>query len=134
LTIINFCIKDSIKFNKIKQGIRMAILQYSVTRKNNISTITIGGSLDAKTAPGFNTKLHDEIKKGSTVLIIDMEKLDYIASAGLGVLINCNEEVNKIKGSLRLCKINEKVKKIFKLLGFLSLFKIYATADEAAKA
>lgn len=111
----------------------MAILQYSVSRKNNISTITIGGSLDAKTAPGLNSKLQEEINKGATTIIIDMNKLDYIASAGLGVLINCNEELNKIKGNLKLCRVNEKVKKIFKLLGFLNLFNIYPTLEAASK-
>ncbi len=114
--------------------IRMAVLQYSVTRKNDYSFITIGGSLDAKTSPGFSTKLKDEIGKGANVIIINMHKLDYIASAGLGVLINCNEELFKIKGQLRLCKVNEKVKKIFKLLGFLNLFKIYENEDKASRA
>ncbi len=112
----------------------MAVLQHSITRRNNISTITIGGSLDASSAPAFAQKLEDEIKKGSLVFIISMEKLDYIASAGMGVLISINEKLVKEKKQLRICKMNDKIKNIFKMLGFLNLFKIYKNEEEAENA
>ncbi len=109
----------------------MSTLQYSVIRKDNISIITIGGSLDAKTSPGFGSKLEREVKK-TDYIIINMEKLDYISSAGFGVLININEILKKRKGELRLCLLNGKIKKIFKLLGFSHLFRIYDSVDDAA--
>ncbi len=111
----------------------MSTLQYSVKKDGNTSVIAIGGSLDAQTAPSFDKKLAGEIEKGTAVLIINMQNLNYIASAGLGTLINANEVLSKQGGSLKLCCLNDKVTRIFKLLGFLELFTIYKTEDEAVK-
>ncbi|MBN1501102.1 MAG: STAS domain-containing protein [Spirochaetes bacterium] len=111
----------------------MATLQYSVTRSGNISFISIGGSLDAKTSPMLNSKFEEELKKSPNIIIINMKNLDYIASAGLGILISLNEKMNSRKKDLRLCEASEKVRKIFKALGFDTLFSFYKTEKDASK-
>ena len=112
----------------------MATLQYSVMRKDRVSIITIGGSLDAKTAPTLNSKFEEEIKKSPERVVINMNKLDYIASAGLGILISFNEKLTSQKARLILCEASPKIKKIFKALGFDALFLFYESESDALKA
>lgn len=109
----------------------MANLQYSAIRKGKTSIITIGGSLDASTAPNLSSKLEDELKKQPDTIVINMNKLDYIASAGIGILISLNEKMANRKAKLKLCEANSKIKKIFQSLGFDSLFAFYSTEPEA---
>ncbi len=109
----------------------MANLQYSVKRISGNTIVSIGGSLDASTAPDLDTKLQSEIKKDPEIILVNMSNLDYIASAGLGTLINANEVLRGRGGELRLCCLNDKVHKIFKLLGFLEIFSIYRSEEEA---
>lgn len=109
----------------------MGVIQYSSSRHGSITLIHIGGSLDAETSPKLDSKLKGEIEKGAKKVICNLERLDYIASAGLGVLISANDMLRRQGGELRIAAMNEKIKKIFKLLGFINLFKIFEDDQKA---
>ena len=111
----------------------MSVFQYSSSKIGDVTCIRVGGSLDAETAPKFDSKLTGEISKGTKKIVCNLGKLDYIASAGLGVLISANDTLSKKGGQLRLSEMNDKITKIFKLLGFLNLFKIFENDDKAMK-
>lgn len=111
----------------------MATIQYSAVRNKGMFIVSIGGSLDAQTAPALNNKFEDEIKKGPDIFVLNMSKIDYIASAGLGILISLNENLTSKKKELRLCEVTPKVKKIFKALGFDALFTFYDSEASAVK-
>lgn len=112
---------------------QMTGLKYSSTKKGNCITVTVGGSLDAQTAPTFEKKIADEITKKPKVLVVSMEGLEYIASAGMGTLINANEKMIKNGGSLRLAACTPKVEKIIKMLGFSNFFAMYDSTAAAEK-
>jgi stage II sporulation protein AA (anti-sigma F factor antagonist) len=109
----------------------VAGLKYSSAKKGSVITITVGGSLDATSAPGFEKKLADELAKKPKILVVSMENLEYIASAGMGTLINANEEMSKAGGELRLAALTTKVEKIIKMLGFANFFTMYPTVQKA---
>lgn len=109
----------------------MAVFQYSSSKHGPVTLIAIGGSLDAETSPKFHGKLKGEIEKGVKKIVCNMERLEYIASAGLGVLISINDELNRQGGEIRISAMNEKIKKIFKLLGFINLFRIFEDDQKA---
>jgi anti-sigma B factor antagonist len=109
----------------------MAVFQYSSSKHGPVTLIHIGGSLDAETSPKFDAKIRGEIDKGATKIVCNLEHLDYIASAGLGVLIGANDTLSKKGGEIRISAMNEKIKKIFKLLGFINLFKIFEDDQKA---
>ncbi|OHD65171.1 MAG: hypothetical protein A2176_02735 [Spirochaetes bacterium RBG_13_51_14] len=109
----------------------MAVFQYSSTKHGGVTVIHIGGSLDAETSPKFDSKIKGEIDKGARKIVCNMAHLDYIASAGLGVLIAANDILSKQGGEIRLSAMNEKIKKIFKLLGFIRLFKLFESDQKA---
>jgi anti-sigma B factor antagonist len=109
----------------------MAVFQYSSSKHGSVTLIHVGGSLDAETSPKFHAKIKGEIEKGARKIVCNLEHLDYIASAGLGVLISANEMLGKNGGEVRLSAMNEKIRKIFKLLGFINLFKIFEDDQKA---
>mgnify|MGYP001544231261 CR=1 FL=1 len=102
----------------------MSVLQYSSSKHDDITLITISGSLDAETAPKFSKKLQGEIEKGSKKVLCNLENIEFIASAGLGVLISANQSLQKNGGEIRLAGLSDKITKIFKVMGFINLFKI----------
>ncbi len=109
----------------------MAVFQYSSSRHGGVTIMHIGGSLDAETSPKFESKIKAEIQRGAKKIICNMEHVDYIASAGLGVLIGANDMLSKLGGEIRLSSMNQKILKIFKLLGFINLFKIFENDQKA---
>ncbi len=60
----------------------MPPIQFSVRRNSNMSIAAIGGKLDAVNAPALGTRLDEEIGKGCIILVLNMERVDYLSCAG----------------------------------------------------
>jgi anti-anti-sigma factor len=112
----------------------MSKLKYSLSEEGKVTIITIGGSLDVETSPELHGKLTEVMKEGTKNVVISMGKLNFITSAGLGVLNSFNDGVTKSGGKVVLSSMNDKVAKIFKLLGFINLFEIHESDQKALKA
>jgi anti-sigma B factor antagonist len=88
----------------------------------NELTIALEGRLDTTTAP----QLDDELKsalEGITKLDFNFEKLEYISSAGLRVLLSAQKVMNK-QGSMVIKNVNEEIHEIFEVTGFVDILTI----------
>lgn len=90
----------------------------------DITLIDIKGFLDAHTAPLFEDSIKNIISDGNFKIIVNFKNLDYISSAGLGVLMAFIEDLRSKKGDIKLAEMNDKVFSVFDLLGFPMLFDI----------
>ena len=83
-------------------------------------SVALDGRLDTATAPeleGFFNENYD----GASVIVIDCEKLTYISSAGLRVLLSAQK---KTKGKIKLVKVCELVMEILEMTGFADILVI----------
>ena len=85
-------------------------------------TIALEGRLDTVTAPDLEESLKESIE-GVSELVMDFEKLDYISSAGLRVLLSSQKIMNK-QGSMKLCHVNESIMEILDVTGFVDVLTI----------
>ncbi len=85
-------------------------------------SLALEGRLDTTTAPEL-----DEVLKGSldgvTELTMDLEKLEYLSSAGLRVLLSAQKTMNK-QGSMVVKNANETIMEIFEITGFSDILNI----------
>ena len=86
-------------------------------------TIAIEGRLDSLTAPDLQAELEKYNLVELTEIVLDLEKLEYISSAGLRVLLQTFRSM-KPGGVLRIINANEITRKVFEVTGFESFFKI----------
>ena len=91
-------------------------------RNNNSVTLKIEGRLDTTTAPTLE-KTIDEIIDGIKELILDMNQLTYVSSAGLRVLLSTQKKMNKI-GMMKLIGVCEEVMEVFEMTGFSDILNI----------
>ena len=84
--------------------------------------IELEGRLDTTTSPELEKELKQSLS-GVTSLILDMDKLDYISSAGLRVLLSAEKEMNK-QGSMLVKNVNENIMEIFDVTGFVDILNI----------
>ena len=84
------------------------------------ATVVIAGRLDAAQSPKAQAFL-DGVKGTVTV---DCSKLEYISSAGLGVLLKTQKRLMATSGKLRLSGVNAHLQDIFQYSGFDQLFEI----------
>ncbi|MEJ7578251.1 MAG: STAS domain-containing protein [Pyrinomonadaceae bacterium] len=100
---------------------------------NGLSVISVEGFLDAHTAPEFESAIQSEIDAGRTRIIVDCEKLTYISSAGLGVFMGFIEEVREQEGDIKICGLTPKVRQVFEMLGFESVYDLCPDVADAAQ-
>ena len=87
---------------------------------NGILNVAVDGRLDTTTASEFDRFLGENYD-GSVSIVIDCEKLSYISSAGLRVLLGAQK---KTKGAMKLTNVCEIVMEVFEMTGFADILVI----------
>jgi anti-sigma B factor antagonist len=102
--------------------------------KDGIEVVTVEGEIDIYTAPRLRELLIDLAGKGRCQLIVNLDKVAFLDSTGLGVLVGGLKRVRPHDGSLDLVCTQERILKIFKITGLTKVFGIYQTVDQAIAA
>ncbi len=100
-----------------------------------VTIIALSGQLDAHTASEFERFLERIVRdEDKHRLVLDFHGLEYISSAGLGVLMGLIEEVRTMGGDMKLAALPEKIFHVLDLLGFPIVFQIFLSVSEAEAA
>ncbi len=84
--------------------------------------LALEGRLDTMTAPQLEAALQEALP-GVEELTFDFEKLEYISSAGLRVLLSAQKTMNK-QGAMKVIHANEMIMEIFEVTGFADILNI----------
>ena len=95
-------------------------MKIDLMKNDGSLTVSLDGRLDTTTAPDFERILNENYD-GKSALVIDCEKLLYISSAGLRVLLGAQK---KAKNSLKLVNVCELVMEVFEMTGFADILTI----------
>ena len=102
--------------------------------KDGIEVVDVEGEIDIYTAPRLRELLIDLVSKNDYQLVVNLEKVGFLDSTGLGVLVGSVKRVRPHDGSLDLVCTQERILKIFKITGLAKVFGIYQTVDQAIAA
>ena len=89
-------------------------------KNNGELSVSLDGRLDTTTAPELESFLVSNYE-GVTSLIFDCEKLSYISSAGLRVLLTAHK---RMKGAMKLINVSELVMEVLEMTGFSDIWVI----------
>ncbi len=98
------------------------MLNINKTVKDATLYYALEGRLDTITSPELEEELKASLE-GAQVLVLDFEKLEYISSAGLRVLLSAQKTMAK-RGEMKLTHVNETVMEIFEVTGFADILTI----------
>lgn len=98
------------------------MLNINKTKDAAKMTVALEGRLDTTTAPELEASLKEDMD-GVSELVIDIEKLEYISSAGLRVLLAAQKIMNK-QGNMVVAHPNEVISEIFEVTGFCDILTI----------
>lgn len=84
--------------------------------------IALEGRLDTTTAPQLEAELKQSIAD-NTELIFDFEKLEYLSSAGLRVLLAAQKVMNK-QGRMVIRNVNDVITEVFEVTGFADILTV----------
>lgn len=85
-------------------------------------TVTLEGRLDTTTAPQLETELKSSLE-GVDNLTLNFEKLEYLSSAGLRVILSAQKVMNK-QGEMVIKNVNETIMEVFEVTGFVDILTI----------
>jgi anti-sigma B factor antagonist len=100
-------------------------------KTGKVDILFLTGRLDAYAANDVEKKMNAVTEKAPVSLVVCMEKLEYISSSGLRVLLACLKKARKQQGDIRLACMQTYVKEVFDVAGFTQLFKVFDKEDEA---
>ncbi len=106
-------------------------MQISRKEEKGIHIFSLDGRFDAHSAGDVEKELNLTISKGARKLLLDMDGVEYISSAGLRVLLAAAKKLKKEEGEIKLCCLKPYVKEVFDIAGFTQIFKIYDTTEKA---
>ncbi len=92
--------------------------------------MALEGRFDATTTNVFDAEARKLIEKGATHIIIDLENLEFVSSAGLRSMLTLAKNV-RTTGEIRFARMRENIKEVFGFSGFFSIFTNYDTLEQA---
>jgi anti-sigma B factor antagonist len=109
-------------------------LKLSHYARDGIEVIDVQGEIDIYTAPRLRELLITLVSKGDYQLVVNLDKVGFLDSTGLGVLVGGLRRVRAHDGSLDLVCTQQRILKIFRITGLTEVFGIYETVDQAIAA
>jgi anti-sigma B factor antagonist len=100
-------------------------------QSGNVKLLYPCGRLDAFAASEVEKKLNVLTDVAKSNVVVGLEKLEYISSSGLRVLLAGLKKARKQQGDVRLANLQPYVKEVFDIAGFTQLFKIYDKEEDA---
>lgn len=107
-------------------------MKLSDRQENEVTVIELKGNImEEKDRTLFYDKLKDLIQQNRKKVVLDLSKVEWINSRGLGMLISGLTTMRHNDGQLKLAVVAEKVKSLLTLTRLITAFEDYETVEEA---
>ena len=98
--------------------------------------VTICGALNAACVDSFREQMQEWMTENEAVrqIVLDAGDMDYVDSAGLGVLIALLKRATERGGDIRIARLQNKARIVFEITRAFKIFEIFDTVEEALRA
>lgn len=96
-----------------------------------VAIIAARGFIDTTTAPELEKKLEEQLALSKYKIVVNLENIDYVSSAGWGVFVSEIREIRENNGDLVLVKMSPDVYDVYELMEFSSILKSFDSMQEA---
>lgn len=107
-------------------------MQIKETIEGDVVILALKGNLmgDPETTE-FRDRVKSLVRDGFLKIVLDVSKIKWINSSGLGALISALATVNNNGGDLRIASVTEKIKSLFMITQLIKVFKSFESIDRA---
>ncbi len=107
-------------------------MSFNVSEKYNCVIIEFKGNvMGGPDAVSLNEELHELIDNDKTNVVVDLGKVKFMNSSGLGMLIGALTTMKKAGGDLRIANPTDKIESLLIITKLITVFKHYQTLEEA---
>lgn len=110
-------------------------MKTSILQHGPATVIALEGNLmGGPDASSLNSQIHSLLEEGKKAVVLDMSKVQFINSSGLGLLIGTVNALRSAGGTLKVAGASEKIRTLIKITKLEGLFELYSSVDEAVAA
>ena len=106
-------------------------LQIDVQRRDGYTVLSPQGEIDFATGPQLKSAITETLVAGEVHLVVDLLRVEFIESTGLGALIGGRRRAFAMGGSLSLVCAEEQMLKLFRITGLDKVFAIFPSLAAA---
>ena len=114
-------IDDHVFIPKERKGTKMKI---DVKQDGEIFVVELEGRMDTNTSPEFQKEMEEYYSKQGFNMILNFDKLDFVSSAGLRVLLLIQKKSKALSGSLVIKNVKPEIQEVFDMTGFSDILTI----------
>lgn len=107
-------------------------LTIEVERSQNVLIVRLNGELDHHMAGKVRKEMEDEMEKAPfTHFILNLEKLGFMDSSGLGVILGRYKKVSQLGGKMMLCSGSPAINRLMEMSGLFKVLSMYTDENSA---
>ncbi|TVQ00773.1 MAG: anti-sigma factor antagonist [Balneolaceae bacterium] len=109
-------------------------MKTNVSEKYGCVIIELKGNvMGGPKSEDFSNLLHSLINDGKLNVVVDLGKVKFMNSSGLGLLIGGLTTMKKAGGDLRICRADNKIESLLVVTKLITVFKHFKSVEEAVK-
>lgn len=109
-------------------------LAFSVSREPGYAVLSVAGDVDAGTEQRFRDALTSVLTHGVLRIVVDLSRVDFMSSAGIGVLMGVRRVLSDAGGSLVLASPHGQVAQVLSMTGVAEVIPVTASVSDAVAA
>ena len=106
-------------------------MNITISKTGETNVVQIAGRLDTTNYGELEHHLSSLTERNEYRILLDLEKLEYISSSGLRILLMFLKKIKAANGRFMLCSLTPEIREIFEISGFINIFDIYADQKAA---
>lgn len=106
-------------------------LGIDTVNQGDVCVMTLDGEVDIYSAPDLKMRLAEAIEGGCAHVAIDLSRVGFMDSSGLGALMSGLTRIKERSGSIRLVAPNEQILRVFQITGLDKVFPIFESVEDA---
>jgi len=100
-------------------------------RDGSVLTVKVYGRVDGANANDFQNKIKSTFNEEDTVVMLDMEKLSYISSAGLRVVLMIAKVLEQQQANFAVYSLSDSIRDVFEISGFDKVINVHESREKA---
>ena len=109
----------------------MAIeLVFETATHDGWAVLSVGGEIDAYTSPRLRERLNELLDGGQHQVIVNLQRVEFMDSTGLGVLVSCLKRAKEHQGDLALVCTSPQILRVLAITGLDRVFQVRGAVED----
>jgi anti-anti-sigma factor len=108
----------------------MDLVIKEIVKEPGVIVLSPVGQIDTDSSPVLDEKINSCLTESVSTLVIDFQEVDFITSAGVGVMTKAKALLDRNNGSFAMINLQPQIKKVFEIMRLVPTLNVFANIQE----